>query len=305
MRLSVILSTYQHPEWLQKTLWGYANQTRMPLEVIVADDGSSWKTAEVIDRLRPLLPFPILHVWHEDLGFRKCKILNEAIRLASGDYLLFSDGDCIARSDFLETHCRLARKDQFLSGGTLRLPLRISQLADREAIQRGDPFRPRWLYAQGFPHLSKLHLLAMQGGVSALADRLTTTRPTFNGHNSSVWKEDVLRVNGFDERMEYGGLDRELGQRLGNAGILGKQVRHQAICVHLDHDRLYVDPEKVSRNRQLRSETARSKSTWTEYGIQNMTEADLPETVAFPAIPRFGTASSPVVPAHRKQKVAA
>lgn len=305
MRLSVILSTYQHPEWLRKTLWGYAHQTWMPLEVIVADDGSSWKTAEVIDRLRPLLPFPIIHVWHENLGFRKCKILNEAIRVASGDYLLFSDGDCIARSDFLETHCRLARKGRFLSGGTLRLPLRISQLADRGAIERGDPFRPRWLYSQGFPSISKLHLIAMHGRASALADRLTTTRPTFNGHNSSVWKEDLLRVNGFDERMEYGGLDRELGQRLTNAGTLGKQVRHQAICVHLEHDRQYIDPEKVSRNRQLRSETARSKSTWTEFGVQQTTDAQPQEMLTFPSDLRFGTAPFPVIPARRDQKTAA
>ena len=69
-------------------------------------------------------------------------------------------------------------------------------------------------------------------------DRLTTTKATWNGHNASTWKSYALAANGFNNAMRYGGEDREFGERLMNAGIRGKQVRHRPICVHLDHGRL-------------------------------------------------------------------
>ena len=93
----------------------------------------------------------------------------------------------------------------------MRLPLKTSLLADWRAIERGDVFHPSFLLARGFRKLPKLHLIALHGALSVWSDWITTTRPTFNGHNASAWKDDILRVNGFDERMEYGGLDRELG----------------------------------------------------------------------------------------------
>ena len=103
---------------------------------------------------------------------------------------------------------------------------------------------------------------------SLLFDFLTTTRATFNGCNSSAWREDVLRVNGFDERMEYGGLDRELGERLINAGVRPKQVRYRILCVHLHHERGYVREEAVRFNRSIREATCRQGSVWTPYGIR-------------------------------------
>jgi glycosyltransferase involved in cell wall biosynthesis len=285
MRLSVILSTYQNPAWLERSLWGYHFQKLRPLEVIIADDGSTNETAALIERMRASTTLNLVHAWHEDLDFRKCVILNEAIRRATGDYLVFSDGDCIPRRDFLETHARLAQAGRFLSGGTVRLPLKTSLLTDRDAIEQGDVFRPRLLLAHGFRRLVKLHRLALHGRLSTGADWLTTTRPTFNGHNSSAWKDDILRVNGFDERMEYGGLDRELGERLENAGIRGKQVRHQAVCVHLDHERPYVDKEKEKRNRLLRQETIKQRFDWTEFGIQKAKdEQHSPVILRFPTV---------------------
>jgi hypothetical protein len=98
---------------------------------------------------------------------------------------------------------------------------------------------------------------------------MTTTRATWNGGNASGWKTDLLRVNGYDERLQYGGLDRELGERLMNAGIRGKQIRHRAIAVHLDHARPYMQQEAWRHNDAIRRETRRSRATWTPYGIES------------------------------------
>src|SRR5690554_2143218 len=107
MDISVIITTYNQPEWLEKVLWGCAVQTFPHFEIIIADDGSGPETREAIERMRSQLPMPLRHVWHEDRGFRKCEILNRAIAAASGDYLIFLDGDCIPRRDFVDVHRRL------------------------------------------------------------------------------------------------------------------------------------------------------------------------------------------------------
>ena len=122
MRVSVIITTFDQPEQLEKVLWGYANQRHREFELIVADDGSGPQTTEVIDRVAKLAGLDVIHVWHEHRGFRKTEILNRAIAASGSEYLVFSDGDCIPRSDFVATHLALARRGRFLSGGYVRLP---------------------------------------------------------------------------------------------------------------------------------------------------------------------------------------
>ena len=102
MTIGIIISTYNNPEWLEKTLWSYMAQQRKADEIIIADDGSRDDTAQLIERYKELLP--IRHVWHEDKGFRKTTILNEALRNATADYLIFTDHDCVARPDFIRRH---------------------------------------------------------------------------------------------------------------------------------------------------------------------------------------------------------
>ena len=268
MRLSVILSTYNSPEWLEKALWGYSAQGHRHFELVVADDGSTDETRRRIDVLRSRTGMTIRHIWHEDQGFRKCTILNRAIEAASADYLVFSDGDCIPRNDFLETHARLARLGAFLSGGLFRLPLAVSQQIDRDDILQGRATDVRWLRSAGVQWSPKLLKLACRPPWSRCLDGLTSTRATWNGHNSSGWKADLLAVNGFDERMEWGGEDRELGERLVHLGIRPVQIRYRAVCVHLDHERGYVRQEALTRNHQIWAQTRRARSTWTDSGIR-------------------------------------
>jgi glycosyltransferase involved in cell wall biosynthesis len=267
MRVSIIVSTYNSPEWLRHVLWAYAVQNHRNFELIVADDGSSFATALTIQRVRQEAGLPIRHIWHEHRGFRKCAIVNKAIVAASAEYLLFTDGDCIPRWDFVQQHVRLAERGRFLSGGAVRLPEAVSQLVTTRHILDRQVTEPKWLAARGLSFGKGCFRLAASRGIAWLCDHLTTTRATFNGGNSSAWKADILRVNGFDERMGYGGEDRELGERLANAGVRGKQIRHRAVCVHLDHGRGYVVPEVLERNLAIRNETVLERATWALSGI--------------------------------------
>jgi len=266
--ISVIISTYNAFEWLEKTLTGYEAQTFKNFEIIIADDGSNEDTVQKIQNLIITSSMKITHAWHEDNGFQKTKILNTALLKCSGDYIVMSDGDCIPRRDFLEVHNLYKKPGHFLSGGYFKLPMETSTAITKKDIKNQNCFDINWLRAHGLLTSGiKTSKLTSRGFKAKLLNTLTPTTPSWNGHNSSGWKKDILDVKGFDERMQYGGEDRELGERLINAGIKPLQIRYSAICVHLDHSRGYVNKEALEVNKNIRRETKSSKKTKTDYGL--------------------------------------
>lgn len=265
--ISVIISTYNSPDWLRKVLWGYNTQTYRNFEVVIADDGSRDDTRQMLADIASEMFFPIVHTWHEDNGFQKCTILNKAIMACSTDYILMSDGDCIPRPDFVEQHIKFREEGFFLSGGYHKLPMDLSQKISREDIYSGRCFEMGWLRRNGMPSSFKNNKVDAYGLKSNMLNALTPTNPSWNGHNASGWKEDILAVNGFDERMQYGGEDRELGERLMNNGIKPKQIRYSTVCLHLDHKRGYDTPESIDKNKAIRKTTRDEKRVWTDYGI--------------------------------------
>jgi len=268
IHISVIISTYNAVAWLEKVLWGYQNQEFKNFEMVIADDGSGPETKDLIDRMAKEVFYPIIHVWQEDDGFQKSKILNKAVLACNADYIVMSDGDCIPRSDFLQIHEDNKEIGYFISGGYFKLPMNISQLTTKEDILSGRCFKKSWLKERGLNKSFKNNKLTTSKSKSTFLNKITTTNSTWNGHNASGWKKDILKVNGFNESMQYGGQDRELGERLMNLGIKGKQFRYSAICLHLDHKRGYKTAESIQKNLGIRSNVKKNKITFTPYGIQ-------------------------------------
>lgn len=290
MTVSVIISTYNQPRALELVIWGYSTQILRDFELIIADDGSGSETRDRIERLRCETGLTIVHIWQEDVGFRKCRILNRALSKAEGSYVVISDGDCIPRSDFLATHLHLAAPGRFLSGGRICITRNVVDSLTRRDVVEGSIFDIAWLRARkALPRARDVLKLSSSRCAGALG-RFTPTQATWNGHNSSAWREDLLAVNGFDERMGYGGEDRELGERLRNYGLRPMQVRHHAACVHLDHDQDYVCEEEREKNERIRRDTRgvpKSLSrfdgwvkgpTWTEFGIRKGAQSEDGET---------------------------
>lgn len=265
--LSVILSTYNAEEWLEKVLWGYHTQTFKDFEVVIADDGSRPATKVLIEQMKTEVSYPIIHVWQPDEGFQKSRILNKAILACRAEYIVMSDGDCIPRADFLEVHNKHKQQGYFLSGGYFMLPMDISKAIKKDDILKQHCFQLAWLKQQGLQPSFKNNKLTAKGFYARLLNTVTPTNASWNGHNASGWKSDILAVNGFDERMQYGGQDRELGERLFNLGIKSKQLRYSAVCVHLDHKRGYKTPESIAKNKAIRKNTKQQKSVWTHFGI--------------------------------------
>lgn len=265
--ISVVISTYNSPDWLEKVLWGYNTQTFRNFEMVIADDGSKPETKNLIDQLEKEVFYDIKHVWHEDNGFQKSQILNKAIVASDTNYILMSDGDCIPKENFIEEHIKQREEGYFLSGGYHKLPMVLSENITKEDVYNGSCFEVSWLKNNGMSTSFKNNKIEAPALAKNILNLITPTTPSWNGHNASGWKKDIIAINGFDERMQYGGQDRELGERLVNYGIKPKQIRYSTVCLHLDHPRGYATQESIQKNLNIRKETKIMQSKWTNYGI--------------------------------------
>lgn len=268
--VGIVISTYNNPEWLKKTLWGYTTQSHSSFELIIADDGSDEHTRELVESFKRNYFPDIKHVWHTDEGFRKCKILNEALVAAESEYLIFTDQDCIPRKDFIETHLKYAEKGYFLSGGYSRLPMELSKSITFDNIISGDAFNLKWLKEHGLKSSFKNSKFTKSSAFASFMNFITPAKASWNGCNSSGWRQDMLAINGFNEAMQYGGLDREFGERLINLGIRSKQIRYSAICLHLDHARPYKKIDLIKKNKEIRHNVKVNKVIKTPFGIEKI-----------------------------------
>lgn len=266
-KIGVVITTYNQPKWLKKVLFGYESQINNNFTVIIADDGSGQPTRDVIEYFQNRGKLNIQHIWHEDNGFQKCQILNKAIAQTDCDYLIFTDGDCVPEPRFVEIHRELAEPGYFLSGGYIKLTMPVSEAITEEHISQHRIFDIEWLKSQGQPASHKLWKLVKSPLLKSLLNLVTPTQATWNGMNSSTWTNAIRACNGFNEDMQYGGLDRELGERLMNYGLKGKQVRYSVNCLHLDHPRAYDNPETWKKNYAIRNEVKRTGRHWTPNGI--------------------------------------
>jgi hypothetical protein len=145
--------------------------------------------------------------------------------------------------------------------------MNISKLITKDDILNQNCFDLNWLKSKGLKLNIKNLKLSKNHFFTGFLNLLTPTKPTWNGHNASGWKSDLLKVDGFNEEMKYGGEDRELGERLFNLGLKSKQIRYSAICVHLDHERGYVSEEVWKKNNEIRAFTKENKIIKTSNGI--------------------------------------
>lgn len=259
MDVSAIVTTYNWPEALALVLAGMARQSRLPDEVIVADDGSRGDTRALLEATARGFPVPLRHHWQEDTGFRAARSRNRAIAAARGDYVLLLDGDMVPHREFVADHLRHAQPGSFVQGSRVLTTPALSQRMLREGIIDLDIFTPQ---LQRRRNLLRSTLLAR------LNLRRTAGRPprAIKTCNQGWFRADLLRINGFDERMEgWGREDSELAWRAWHAGIMPRHLRFAALAWHLYHPERHEDGESPN-DRYLR-ETRETRRTWAERGI--------------------------------------
>lgn len=276
MRSELIVSTYESPRTLMLTLASVAAQRRLPDAICIADDGSGPETAAAVSAFATAHPhLPLRHVWHEDRGFEKGAILNKAVASSDADLLIFIDGDVLIHPGFVARHVALARPGRFCTGSLIRLGPEATAEVTPDLVTSGRVFERDWLRSHGAVDRlgTWLKTMPFPAPVMDLLDRATPVQHALCGANASVFRRDMLAVNGYDEGIKYGGEDKELGVRLINSGVRGRHLRYSAPLVHLDHPRGYADPEKISRHKALIRQARRSRHAWTPDGIEKRREA--------------------------------
>ncbi len=271
--VSIIISTYNNTGHLARALEGYLLQTYRNFEILIADDGSRDDTRALIREFRSRAGVRVAHLWHEDRSWRKCRILNKALRHARSDYLLFTDGDCIPRPDWVERHARLARPGRFLSGADCRLPENVTKAITLGDVESGRVFGWGWLRSRGMPVDKRVLKVLPPRWLANLMDLSNISRARWSGSNASGWKDDLVRVNGFDERFTgWGKEDHELAVRLWNSGVTSRHIRYTAVTYHLDHGKPYFNQEKFEANLAILRESIATKSTRATVGLDQSGE---------------------------------
>lgn len=266
---SVIVSVYNDIRWLELILAGLGRQQADDFEVVVADDGSTEALAEAVERARQRYAFPIRHVWHADRGWRKNAILNRAAANARGEYLIFIDGDCVPHPRFIAEHRLLRAPGQIAAGRRAQLPPGVSEALTPEGIGRGMFhrflfWRTLWNDLFFSPRCGAEYFVRITPKWLRRAMKERTHGVL--GCNMGIYKADLLRVNGFDERFEmpYIGEDTDLEARLRRVGIRVRVYNHIATLYHKWHR---SQPRELTVNRLIFEENNRLEIGFTPYGI--------------------------------------
>jgi glycosyltransferase involved in cell wall biosynthesis len=277
---SVVVSTYNRPEHLERCLEGFRVQSRQDFEVLIADDGSGPETRQAIERAARDYPVPLRHIWHEDQGFRKCAALNRAVEAAQADYIIFTDSDCVPHRHYVANHLRHREPGVFLVGRSVKWgPGRTSRI-DVEDVRNGrhtkigirDVIENRQKKGRYLPQG-----IYLPGSVGHWLGQRLKTNLGARGGNLSVWKADLERINGWNEDFESWGLeDVELGMRLRLAGVEARSISHRALTFHLWH------PEGDKKSRSARTAYNESKARAEAWCPNGLVKADAPPQRAEP-----------------------
>ena len=259
MLVSLMISTYNWKEALSLCLYSVFAQTVKPCEILIADDGSRDDTKQLIDKMRTKTDIPIVHVWHEDKGFRLSAIRNRSIDRAKGDYIILIDGDILLDKHFIADHLELAEKGNFVCGSRVLL----GRMATARLL-RGVETHPA-LFKQALSFLLnafRSHTLRLY-----LANRYAkNSMLRIRGCNMAFWKEDLLRVNGYNESLEmWGQEDVEISYRLIHAGIQKKQLKMGGVQFHLYHK--FASRENLEYHEQVLRQVIAERIVWCENGI--------------------------------------
>jgi glycosyltransferase involved in cell wall biosynthesis len=236
--LSLVIAVYNKPGILRLVLAACARQSKTDFEVIVADDGSGTGVADAIREAQQHSFFPITHLWHEDKGWRKNTMLNNAIRAARTDYLVFIDGDCLPSRHFLLDHWQEREQKAVLLGRRVETSKRWSQDLTMESVASGRFERYGW---QEWRDGLRGDALRIEDGLRIkswlLRTLLLRNVRGMLGSNFSAWKQDLAAVNGFDELYDGPGCgeDSDIQFRLSLVGVAGKSLRNLAIQYHVHH----------------------------------------------------------------------
>jgi glycosyltransferase involved in cell wall biosynthesis len=257
MKISLVINTFDQPDYLARVLAAVARQQRLPDEVLLADDGSGPPTRELFSGWSEKQKFRAAHLWQPHENFRRSSILNQAIAAARGDYLVFLDGDTVPHPAFIADHFAASRPGFFVQGHRALVEQKAAAWFGQNSFA-ADRRRALW-----------------QNQISGVKNSFRWPFPVrkikphlrgIRGCNLAIWRDDLVRVNGYSEDFAgWGREDSELVARLFNAGIQRQDLRGRALCFHLWHPP--ASRANLAANDNLLEKTVREKIVRCEHGL--------------------------------------
>lgn len=256
-KCSLVTPTYNWPEALELLLKSVKNQSHLPDEVIIADDGSTLETEQLIQKYQKNFPVPLIHVKHKDKGNRKPRIMNKAIAKAKYEYIIEIDGDIIMNKYFVVDHLQFSQKGFYLYGSRVNIKKEfLKKLFQNQKLKFG-------FFSEGIQKRGRtLRLPILTKLMKPIEERSRKLR----GCNMSFWKADFIQVNGFNENLVGWGIDdSEMIQRLHNIGIKGKRLKFAGIAYHIYHKE--QSKSHIEINLEIEKQTTKEKLVYAEKGV--------------------------------------
>jgi glycosyltransferase involved in cell wall biosynthesis len=265
MTCTLLISTYNRPDALKLVIESALNQKHLPDEIVIADDGSTKETRNTIEKLQQKSPIPIQHAWQPDEGFRAAMARNHALAMSQGDYVVMIDGDMLLHPYFIYDHLSLAEEGTFLQGGRILLSsLQTQRVIDGEA---------------DFPHLfspgisNRLNTLRLPPLAKLIAKKSSQSLKGIRTCNLSLFRQDILLINGFDNRfVGWGREDSEFVARLLHSGVVRRELKFCALAAHLEHPE--SPRQALAKNDARLEQTIRQRKTKTSDGLNRFPKSE-------------------------------
>lgn len=259
MTSAIFISTYNWPKALDKCLESINNQTVLPTEIVICDDGSGQETVDLIARWQAQSKTPIKHIWQEDNGFQLAKIRNKGFAASACEYCIQIDGDIILHENFVKDHLSFARKNAFVSGSRVLLSQEVTALI----LENKNPLINR-IHKKN--KLNEIHQPLLQSLLGNIYKTRGRHKYYVKGCNMAFWRNDLIKVNGYNENfVGWGKEDSEIAIRLINAGVKKRFLKFGGIGYHLHHN--LASRELEASNQLMMERTISEKISRAELGL--------------------------------------
>lgn len=267
MKVSLIIYIKNNVATLPLLFEALNQQSEKDFEVIFAHDGYDKEIETTIEGVKSSISFPVKYLSHNEGVYKREAMLNSAITEAKSDYIIFIGSGCIPHYKFVEEHIRLSSYGKVVAARKISLSKELSMLITPQMVasKKLHTYILRKLYS-GVDAESRCEVFRLTNGFLRHFILDDVWQGLFSD-NFSLYKEDILSVNGFDERFEVKSdeSDFELELRLMQKGVFTKEERRMATLYELWSEK----QEKISPlSASILSETNDKNLSWTQYGIE-------------------------------------
>lgn len=261
MKASLLISTYNWPEALDICLKSAINQKVLPDEILIADDGSTASTLEIVKKYQQISKIPIIHFWQEDNGFELAKIRNKSIAGSSGDYIIQVDGDLILHPFFIKDHIDFAKENSFVRASRIYIDEKLSAYKLKTFNTTINPFN------KGIANFfSSFRIPFLWKKFATNYKNEGEEKWEIHGCNMAYWRNDAIEVNGYNEDFKgWGPEDKEFVARLLNAGKEKRFLKLGGLVFHIYHS--VNKKENLKKNEEILENTKKNNVKFCENGI--------------------------------------